>query len=202
MTQSLRVMPLSQESTLIKLMFSITSIDKIDYFTKEPKIISIFLATRLDMTAVKWVFDGWLDLHITTGHNWHLLVPTYDPIDDKLSKANSSNFNSDLSRELIKQYGLDLKSTPCLVFDDLNEEAHQHYISFQDHKEGEIKNFFLDCAKLIERNDPYEHEIPPGLWRSKVIGEIYNRSQAKKYGKSVLKATPIIGQILKLGFTK
>lgn len=183
-------------------MFSITSIEKIDYVSNEPKIISIFLATRLDMTTVKWFFDGWLELHIITGRKWHLLVPTYDPIDDDISKANSSNFNSELSKDLMKQYGIDFTSTPCLVFDDLNEEVHQHYISFHDQKELELKNFFLDCAKLIERNDPDRQRISPGLWRSKVIGEIYNRSQAKRYGKSLLKATPLIGQILKLGLSK
>jgi hypothetical protein len=61
---------------------------------EQPKIISIFLASRLEKSTIDWLFYGWLDLHIATGYFWHLLVPTIVPIDDQLAKATADNSNS------------------------------------------------------------------------------------------------------------
>jgi hypothetical protein len=178
-------------------MFAITDLDDIEYFADEPKIISIFLASRLEKSTIDWLFYGWLDLNIATGHAWHLLVPTINRIGGRFEKATGANFNSILSAKLMERYSIDRSDAPCIVFDDLNEEHAQHYVSLKGKTEIELRDFIYKSAEIIKRNEESSGSMSPGLWRSKVIGEIYNLSQIQKYGRGLMRLTPLVGSLTK-----
>lgn len=178
-------------------MDAVTNLDRLDYFVDQKTIVSIFLASKLEKTPIEWLFFAWEDLDRITGHSWHLLVPTIEPIHD-LKHAKSENFNSSIARKLIEQYQIPDREMPCIVFDDFNDDHAQHYVSLTGRSEVELRDFFLDCAKIIERRREEVYATSLGIWRTKVIGEIFNISQAKKYGKGFMKIAPLFGSATRL----
>lgn len=176
-------------------MFGITSVDRINYFANEPTIVSVFIATTFEKSSIEWLLFNWQELNVTTGHSWHLLVPTFEPIDDDKRRATAVNFNSPLARSISEQYGVSKKSLPAIIFDDLNEENNQHFVSIAGWSEIQLRDFFYDCADIISSRQTTRYSIAAGLWRTEVIGEIFNAAQAKKYGKKLLGAAPMMGSL-------
>jgi hypothetical protein len=110
----------------------------------------------------------------------------------------SENFNSELARSLIDRYQIPAQETPCIVFDDLNEEHRQHYISLVNMSEIERRDFFYACAEIIKTHVESKRTTSPGIWREKVIGSIFNSAQIKKYGRKLLKLVPVASSVTKI----
>lgn len=181
-------------------MWGICSISDISDFYRQEAIISVFVATEFDQSAISWIFKTWNGLNYESGANWHILVPTQAPIHDNRLKATPENFDPSLAREICDLYGLKSKDTPGVVFDNFIDEDRQLFVPMRNFDEAAAKNFFLSGAEVMRKFHFPHHGGPRSLarWRQEVIGEIYNRHQMGRAANNMLKVLPQAASIVRL----
>lgn len=179
-------------------MFDINSIEDIYKLQGRNAVVSVLVASTMDREAIDWIFRAWHDLHSLTGMNWHLLVPTRTP--SHLLKPER-DFDPELAEQIRELYRVPLKDTPCLVFDDFNEDHRQHYVRLGA-GERRLKDAFLRCAEII-RDQTDRHGGPVGYARqSAIIGEIFNSAQMRSLLAGLVSLAPHVGTIAGLKTSK
>jgi hypothetical protein len=178
-------------------MFTVCGIKDLNYFVRNPALISVFVASEFDTPTVKWVFDCWGALDKVTGRNWHMLVPTEVPIHDDKTLVKADNFNFELAQELLDLYGMKRSDAAALVFDNFNDEERQLFIRLETMSQRELRQFFIKSGEIAERNPPAGYsEYDLRKWRDEVMSTIFHRQQLRSIARLV---TP--GSIVRLAFS-
>lgn len=166
-------------------LYAVCSLDTINQFINRPAMISVFLASEFDRSAVKWIFDTWDGLHFETGMYWHVLVPSKTSVYEK-GGLQPNDYNFELARELTSMYGLTKNHTPCLVFDSFIESQRHPCIRLEKLNEPQLKRLFLDSTGIVGENAEDLGGAALLHWREKVAYEIYRNHNIGGFGRSAL----------------
>ncbi|WP_375574122.1 hypothetical protein ABWH92_09275 [Ahrensia marina] len=112
--------------------------------------MSVLLADAYNQSLLDWIYGVWDQLHADSGHVWHIAIPSKRAVRDiPGSVVGVRDYNTDLARDLCRQYGLNESVLPALVFDNFNENVRQQYLSLNGRSEDELRRLFLHCARHI-----------------------------------------------------
>ncbi len=173
---------------------AVTTTEYIQRYSGRDYVISTFLATSFDQDLVDWVFRAWPDLNRELGDRWHLFVPTYLPIEDNRSLARYDNFNFDVSRDIMRMYGLEAGDTPCIVLDNYDEQSAQLYVRLDGMDERQLKKFVLQSAGIVRQH----RESGRPFDGRNVINDIYDAAQLQATIRGAVKIAPLVGSIVGL----
>lgn len=136
-------------------MFAVTTDKEVHALQDSGAVLSVLLAEAYDASLLRWLADIWTQLHLDSGMKWHVVVPAKcSAFELNENGFRAQDFNTELSRDLARQYGVEHGNMPCLLFDDFNEEEHQRYISLGTNDERALIEIFRFIARTIERRHP------------------------------------------------
>ncbi|MDP2372628.1 hypothetical protein [Reyranella sp.] len=172
-------------------MFGVTGLQYIEQLEAGDKFVGVFLTSGLDVSALRWLVDVWFPIHRMSGHRWHLVAPTFKPINDDARLASIDNYDEQLASELTRFYGLQGDDLPCIVLDSFSDEHRQLRVSLPE-SERERRD-------LIEAiNDYLTEAIPdpfaaPTIGRRRLIEGLYNYLQRRALLRKFVSWLPNIG---------
>lgn len=175
-------------------MFSVNSLEQLNQLERQNKFVAVFLATGFDLSALRWLIECWMEIHVTSGYRWHMVAPTKRPINDDLRNCTLENFDSALARDLARMYGLEEDNLPCLVFDSFSDEHRQLFVKFPA-SEKERRKLITAINKHIQRRSD------AATSRQVVIEGLYDELMRRKAVKDFVGLVPAIGATIFRGST-
>jgi hypothetical protein len=131
-------------------MEAINSYDQVIDLEQRKQVVAVFVASLLDVQAISWIYDTWRDLNWRSGDRWHIVVPLINlPRNEHdFERLVPNNFNYELARQIQKIYGVADEDTPCLIFDDFNDEVQQMKVGLGDFEEA--KRLILKIQRFMD----------------------------------------------------
>jgi hypothetical protein len=172
-------------------MWAVTTDQEIANLERSGRVVCILLAEQYDQALLDWVYGCWNLLHADSGFNWHIAVPSRKSVSALPgTRVDNLNFNTELSRELLAAYGLKLGQSPCLLFDNFNEEAHQRYVSLRNRDDQDLKGMFRLVAEIIA--DSPNARARNDIGRARLTDEIVDGLNRRDATRGLLKVAPKI----------
>ncbi|MFD1253485.1 hypothetical protein DEVEQU_00480 [Devosia equisanguinis] len=168
-------------------MFGVNDLKDLESLEQSRRVVVVLLSSTMYASTVEWMCHSWDEIHRRSGHKWHLVVPTKDPIRGAKGRIVSENFSSEVSEELRHLYGLPTSSLPCLVFDSFRDDECQKCVTFPDDER--------ERADLINRIAGYV-ETRTTRSRQHQIDGLYDYLQMHSAIRGLLKLTPVVGSAL------
>ncbi|MGO4513928.1 hypothetical protein AB4Z51_43935 [Bradyrhizobium sp. 2TAF36] len=165
-------------------MEEITSEDEIAELEPEKVIVSVFILSGYDRSAINWLKDTWEQIHEDTGSNWVLVAPV------KTREVGSAReIDIRLSDRIRKMYGIAPAKTPCLVFDNFIDEEHQNVLSLTG-DDGLLKSMMLSMKRRIDEELEALGDIPrTDRWRQDVTRKLFDAGKWTRDERALLMAT-------------
>ena len=154
-------------------MFAVTSYHDLIDLESRGVVTSILIAERYDKQLLDWIYTCWEDLNTDSGNGWHIAIPSRKQSatlnTNFLETFTSSDFSTEFSRNLRSMYGLKKKHSPCIVFDNFNEEARQRYLQLGAFDESELKQIFSIGAEFLN-----DRSLADGLNRTELTDDVFD----------------------------
>lgn len=170
-------------------MWGVTGVENIQWIAHNNRIVAIFLATGLDISALKWLVDAWEPLHYESGMDWHLVAPTRKAINSDAKLATLENYDHRLAKDWARLFGITDRDLPCVVLDSFNDEIKQLQISLPE-SERERRHLFEDITDFANKSRNAEKLAN---WRESLNQDLYYHLQSRRLMRDFVKFAPKLG---------
>lgn len=166
-------------------MYGVTDLGGIEFLERENRVVLVLLSSNLYPSTIDWICRAWEEIHSRSARDWHLVVPTKNPINGRDGQLLPDNFSWSVSEGLRHTYGLPSSSIPCLVLDNFRDDQRQHFISLPASEE--------DRAKLVSEVEQFIRARLDGGNRQSQIDDLFDHLQKRAAWNGLLKIAPIVG---------